>query len=203
MKEFLTRSLTYTDYIGLIDRLLDENKTTGNNQSDVMVGYGRLNRARMRRLDNSIEIDPAFSSAVASLDLDMIWLVITEGWCGDAAQNIPVIEKVAAANPGIETRYILRDENSSLMDKFLTNGARSIPKLIAIDRQSCTVIGTGGPRPAAAQHQFEEQRSAGIDKPLLMENLQRWYHRDRGRSLQAELVELAAEWSQANYALAA
>jgi hypothetical protein len=203
MKEFLTRSLTYTDYIGLIDRLLSENKTTGDNQSDVMVGYGQLNRARMRRLDNSIEIDPAFSSAVASLDLDMIWLVITEGWCGDAAQNIPVIEKVAAANPGIETRYILRDENSSLMDKFLTNGARSIPKLIAIDRQSCTVIGTWGPRPAAAQHQFEEQRSAGIDKPLLMENLQRWYHRDRGRSLQAELVELAAEWSQANYALAA
>jgi len=203
MKEFLTSSLTYTDYIGLIDRLLSENKTTGDNQSDVMVGYGQLNRARMRRLDNSIEIDPAFSSAVASLDLDMIWLVITEGWCGDAAQNIPVIEKVAAANPGIETRYILRDENSSLMDKFLTNGARSIPKLIAIDRPSGTVIGTWGPRPAAAQHQFEEQRSAGIDKPLLMENLQRWYHRDRGRSLQAELVELAAEWSQANYALAA
>jgi hypothetical protein len=203
MKEFLTRSLTYTDYIGLIDRLLSENKTTGDNQSDVMVGYGQLNRARMRRLDNSIEIDPAFSSAVASLDLDMIWLVITEGWCGDAAQNIPVIEKVAAANPGIETRYILRDENSSLMDKFLTNGARSIPKLIAIHRPSGTVIGTWGPRPAAAQHQFEEQRSAGIDKPLLMENLQRWYHRDRGRSLQAELVELAAEWSQANYALAA
>src|SRR6185503_16732246 len=203
MKEYLNRSLTYSDYLELLNRLLGENKTTGNDHSGAMVGYGRLNRARMRRLDNTIEIDTRVRDSVAQLDVDWMWLVITEGWCGDAAQNIPVIEKVAAANPGIETRYILRDENPALMDQFLTNGARSIPKLIAIDRKSGRVLGTWGPRPSAAQQLFEEQKSAGTNKPLLMENLQRWYHRDRGRSLQAELADLCAWWAQANYALAA
>ena len=61
----------------------------------------------------------------------MIWLIITEGWCGDAAQCIPTIEKIAAESKNIETHYVLRDENLDLIDEYLTNNARSIPKLIA------------------------------------------------------------------------
>ena len=59
-----------------------------------------------------------------------IWLILTEAWCGDAAQNIPTIEKIARENDRIKTLYLLRDENLELMDKYLTGGARAIPKLI-------------------------------------------------------------------------
>jgi len=149
----------------------------------------------MQRLDKTFQLKENVRSKIAALRVDWIWLIITEGWCGDAAQNIPLIEKIAAANSGIETRYILRDENAELMDRFLTNGARSIPKLIAVERNGGKILGTWGPRPNACQVFFSEQKNAGLDKPLIMENLQRWYHADKGTSLQCEVADLALDWA--------
>ena len=203
MKQYIERSLTFKEYIGLIDRLLTFGKTTGDNQSESMVGYGRLNRARMRRLEKTIEMDEGVRKYMARLNVDWLWLIITEGWCGDAAQNIPVIEKIASGNQGIETRYVLRDENSELMDQFLTNGTRSIPKLIAIDRRSGEILGTWGPRPKAAQDVFAELKAQGIEKSVITENIQRWYLADRGVSLQKEISDLAAVWTKSTLAKAA
>jgi hypothetical protein len=203
IREYLRRSMSFPEYVGLIERLLSQHMTTGPDQSDAMFNYTKLNRQRMRRLERTIELDEFSKAKMAQCDRDMIWLVVTEGWCGDAAQNVPIIEKLAAANSGIETRYILRDENPALMDRFLTGGSRSIPKLIAIDRQTGEVLGTWGPRPAAAQAWFDEMKAAGLEKPLMMENLQRWYLSDRGRSLQQELVELLSGWTRTSLAKAA
>jgi hypothetical protein len=203
MNEYINRSLSFTEYLDLIDRLLLEGKTTGPVQSDSMLGYARVNRARIQRLMNTIELEDKVSAFIRSLDIDWVWLIITEGWCGDAAQNIPVIEKIAAANSGIETRYILRDENPELMDRFLTNGSRSIPKLIAVERKSNNVLGTWGPRPELGQQLFNDQKTAGVDKPLILENLQRWYHQNRGRSIQAELADLSLWWAKAPLSRAA
>ncbi|MGH7783205.1 MAG: thioredoxin family protein, partial [Candidatus Binatia bacterium] len=105
------------------------------------------------------------------------------------AQNIPIIEKIAAQSVSIETRYILRDENLELMDQFLTNDARSIPKLIALDSENHEVVGSWGSRPGPAQNLFYELKEKGIEKPLIMEDLQRWYNADRGHSIQKELAE--------------
>jgi hypothetical protein len=203
MNKYINRSLSFNEYIGLLDKLLSEGKTTGPNQSESMVGYGRLNLKRMRRLEKTVELDENVSSQISELSVDWIWLIITEGWCGDAAQNIPVIEKIAETNAGIETRYILRDENPELMDRFLTNGARSIPKLIAIDRKSGDVLGTWGPRPKAALDLLAEQMSRAIEKPVISENIQRWYLADHGRSLQAEIAELTDRWARPSLAKAA
>jgi hypothetical protein len=202
-KHYLERSLSFSEYIDLIGRLLAEGKTTGPNQSEAMVSFGKLNRQRMSRIGKTLELESEVRDTVSALDASMTWLIITEGWCGDAAQNIPVIEKIAAANHGIETRYILRDENLELMDRFLTSGARSIPKLIAIDKASGEVVGTWGPRPEPAQQYFREMKEAGLEKPLINENLQRWYVADRGRSLQFELQMLLSEWSRRRLAKAA
>jgi len=203
MKEYIDRSISFDEYIALIDSLLAEGKTTGPKQSESMFNYGRLNRARMGRLEKTVELDHRTRAHMAGLDVDWVWLIITEGWCGDAAQNIPVIEKIAEANRGIETRYILRDEHPELMDRFLTNGSRSIPKLIAIDRRSGEIIGTWGPRPQAARDLFNEQKSRGLEKNAILENIQRWYLADKGRSLQNEIAELGETWSRSPLALAA
>jgi len=203
MKGYIESSISFDEYISLIDSLLAEGKTTGPKQSESMFNYGQLNRARMERLNKTIEIDDSTRSRIAGLDASWIWLIITEGWCGDAAQNIPVIEKIAAANPGIETRYILRDEHPELIDGFLTNGSRSIPKLIAIDRRSGEVLGTWGPRPKPAQDLFYEQKSSGIEQHTIHENLQRWYLTDRGHSLQNEIAGLSDIWSGSLVAKAA
>src|SRR5690606_22880736 len=106
---------TFAEYIKLVDDLLLEGKTTGPVQSDAMFNYGKLNRQRMHRLEKTVNLDKSLKEKARSLGVRWIWLVITEGWCGDAAQNIPVIEKIAAENERIETRYVLRDENPELM----------------------------------------------------------------------------------------
>jgi hypothetical protein len=86
----------YAEYIKLIDDLLLDGKTTGENQSEMMFNYGKLNRQRMNRLEKTIRLGDSLKEKLRGVKRKMIWLVITEGWCGDAAQNIPVIEKIAA-----------------------------------------------------------------------------------------------------------
>ena len=195
MKEYIEKSMTYAEYIKLIDDLLLDGKTTGPNQSDAMFNYGKLNRQRMHRLEKTVVLNDSLREKVQNINRKMIWLVITEGWCGDAAQNIPVIEKIAGASDFIETRYVLRDENLELMDSFLTNNARSIPKLIALDAESLETLGTWGPRPKESMDLFIEMRDRGLEKPLIMENLQRWYIADKNQSIQTEFEKLLEDWN--------
>ncbi len=196
MKNYIEKSMAYAEYIVLIDELLAEGKTTGPNQSEAMFNYGKLNRQRMKRLGNTVELNKSLAEKMRKVGRKMIWLILTEGWCGDAAQNIPIIEKITHENSNIETRYLLRDENLELMDKYLTNNARSIPKLIALDAETLAEIGTWGPRPQAAMDYFLEMRDGGMEKPQMMENLQRWYLQDKNQMIQTEFEDLIEEWTE-------
>ncbi len=186
--------MTFAEYTKLIEDLLAHGKTTGKNQSDAMTGYAVLNRQRMKRLEKTIELSDGVRTAAHSLTRKLIWLVVTEGWCGDAAQNVPVIEKIAAESDKIETRYVLRDENLELMDQYLTNGARSIPKMIALDAETLKVLGTWGARPAAAQSLFTEMKANGTEKSVIFEEMQRWYNADKTFSTQNEFEKLLKVW---------
>ena len=195
MKNYLEKSMTFAEYIALIEGLLAEGKTTGTNQSETMFNYGKLNRQRMKRLEKTVDLNKTLKEKAQNIERKMIWLIITEGWCGDAAQNIPIIEKIAAESSNIVTRYVLRDENLELMDAYLTNSARSIPKLIALDSETLEAIGTWGPRPQLAMDLFYELRKQGMEKPLQMENLQRWYLADKNQSIQIEFENLLNVWN--------
>lgn len=195
--------MTFAEYIDLVDGLLKDGKTTGPVQTVAKVEFTKLNRYRMNRLEKTTVLGEGIKAAAKGMTSKMTWLIITEGWCGDAAQNVPVIEKIAAESDNIETRYILRDENLELMDRYLTDGARSIPKLIAIDTASGDVLGTWGSRPKAAQEAFEEMKANGIDKDVILEQMQRWYNADKSMSLQVEFEGLVAEWGKGRLAAAA
>ncbi len=194
MKQYVDKSISFDEYSKLIDQLVADGRTTGPNQSEKMAEYTRLNRQRMVRLGKTVDPLDEATNGAAAISRRMIWLIITEAWCGDAAQNIPVIEKVAGLSDKIETRYILREENLELMDRFLTEGARSIPKLIALDARTYEVLGTWGPRPKEAQDLFASLKADGVEKALITEQLQRWYNADRGRSLQQEFAGLVGLW---------
>ena len=194
MREFIEQSMSFDEYVKMLDEILAEGKTTGPVQSDEMFQFARLNRQRMSRLEKTLGLESEAERLIGQLEKGQVWLVITEGWCGDAAQNIPVIEKLAAANDHIETRYILRDQHPELIDQFLTNGTRSIPVLIAIDTATYNVLGRWSARPRKAQDYFTALKSQGLDKPAINEKLQRWYNDDKGRSLQLEIAELAQNW---------
>ena len=203
MKSYIEKSMTYAEYIKLIDDLLIDGKTTGEVQSEAMFNYGKLNRQRMHRLEKTVKLNDSLKEKAGKIGRKMIWLIITEGWCGDAAQNIPTIEKIAAESKSIETRYVLRDENLELINAYLTNNARSIPKLIALDAETLQEIGTWGPRPQTAMNYYDEMKHQGLEKPPIMENLQRWYLQDKEKSLQSEFEDLLSEWSNAGLQTAA
>ncbi|MEO7660453.1 MAG: thioredoxin family protein [Pyrinomonadaceae bacterium] len=203
MKNYIARAMTFAEYENLIDKLLAEGKTTGLVQSEAMFGYGTLNRRRMLRVGKTVELSESLRRAVKNYTRPLTWLIITEGWCGDAAQNIPVIEKIAAQSDKINTLYLLRDENPELIDQFLTGGARSIPKLIAIDPATLNVLGSWGARPSSAQQLFESLKAIGNEKSVIQEEIQRWYNYDKGRSLQTEFEGLLSEWSNVQSSKAA
>jgi hypothetical protein len=196
LKTYIQKSMSFTEYIGLIDELLLEGKTTGSKQTEGRVFFSKLNRQRMRRLDKTVVLNDPIKEKATKTARKMFWLIITEGWCGDSAQNVPVIEKIAGTSANIETRYVLRDENPELMDAYLTNNARSIPKLIAIDAETFEEIGTWGPRPRPATEYFYEQRAAGTDEAKIKENIQRWYLADKEQTIQKEFEELLSDWAK-------
>ena len=144
----------------------------------------------MDRLDKKIEISEETKLHLQKLDKKQLWLVLTEGWCGDAAQNLPVIEKMAAESSNIELRLILRDENPEVMDLFLTNGARAIPKLISFDEEF-NVLFTWGARPSiATQMVVDYKADHGKLDPEFKKNLQIWYNKDKGQNVQSDFVAL-------------
>ena len=203
VEKYILKAFTYDEYRNLVDKLVNEGDTTGPEKSASRIDYTKLNRQRMARLDKTVVLSEPVRMAAALNTRPMYWLIITESWCGDAAQNIPVIEKIAAESGIIETRYILRDENLELMDGFLENGARAIPKLVAMDRKSFEVISTWGSRPEALKELYAKIKAQGSDKAVISEALQRWYNTDKGGSLQSEFCELIKSWSRTTSAVVA
>jgi len=187
----LKNSMSYNDYLNLIDEKISQNASTGHEQNEMLTDFTKLNRARMKRLDKTQEILPQLEAAVKQINQKQIWLVLTESWCGDAAQHVPVFNKLSAINPFIDLRLVLRDDNDELMQKYLTNGGRSIPKLIAVSGDLQTELFTWGPRPATAQVEVKrllDQEDGFNDK--VKEGIQIWYNNDKGVSLQNELIEI-------------
>jgi hypothetical protein len=149
-----------------------------------------LNSTRMKRLDKTIKIHDKTNAEIQKIKKPTTWLVLTEGWCGDAAQNLPVINKMADLNDNITLKIVLRDENLDLMDLFLTNGARAIPKLIVLDKDN-NLLDTWGPRPAVATKMVADYKTEhGALDAQLKEDLQVWYNKDKGKSTQDDFIKL-------------
>ena len=189
--ERLATGYSYSAYRQLIDEALLQNRTTGLNQSEELTHYTRLNVQRMGRIDKTVQLLPELREALANLQNRYVWLVITEGWCGDAAQIVPVLEAVVQASDGkLESRYLLRDENPELMDRYLTNGGRSIPKLVILHADTLTEVTNWGPRPVAAQAMFMQLKAQGIPHNEFITQVHGWYAKDKTQSTQQELVQL-------------
>lgn len=187
----LDETFSYELYRKLIDELLLNNRTTGPNQSENYIHYTKMGQQRMKRLDKTVKLLDESIKAVNAIDKDQIWLVLTEAWCGDAGQNIPVIHKMAALNPKVELHLHLRDEQLEIMDQFLTNGGRSIPKLIILDKETLEVLGTWGPRPQELQDMvLQHKTNPTMTGEEFAIATQKWYNEDKGESVQREIIEL-------------
>lgn len=194
-RSVIENAYTYEEYRELINDLLLIGRTTGENHSEARVHYTNMNSHRMRRIDKRIELMEPLKDRLDKLNRAMTWLVLTEAWCGDAAQNLPVIQKIADYSSKIQTRYILRDENLEIMELFLTNGrSRSIPKLICLDSQSLVLLGHWGPRPNGATRLFSDLTQKGHPTREVAEKIHKWYADDKTSTMQSEILHLIDEW---------
>jgi hypothetical protein len=196
MKTYIAKALfnsySYLEYRKLTADLLKEGKSTATVQTEEMTHYSELNESRMRRLDKTIKISDEIIVKLNNLNHHYIWLVLTESWCGDAAQILPILNKMAVASNGkIDMKLALRDEHVELMNHFLTNKGKAIPKLICIDKATGSVVADWGPRPQGAVNLIKEYKEQfGTIDETTKADLQLWYLHDKGISTQNEIMEL-------------
>lgn len=176
----------------LLAQLVKDGRTSGHDQSEEMVAYTKLNLARTVRNEKTVKLLPEVIEALSKVH-NMTWLVITEPWCGDSSQVLPVLAMMAAAAPDIHMRVVLRDEHLELMDHYLTHGGRSVPKLIAIDPKGKELF-TWGPRPQAAQDMVWANKdlpeAQQLPKEEIYAKVHAWYAADRGVAIQQEILAL-------------
>lgn len=183
---------SYNEFYEWMGTLSKEGKSSGEDQSEVMAEYTSLNNQRMKRLNKTVNLEPGFLELIEAIKKPQIWYLITETWCGDSAQNLPVIAKIAAAShEKIDLRIILRDENPEWIDKYKTNGGKSIPKLVSFDQDGEELF-SWGPRPLSAHHIMLhwKENPLVVTKADFEKELHTWYAQDKSLSLQKEFVEI-------------
>ena len=191
IEESLTESYSYQEYKERINQLIAEGKSTGHTQNQMLLDYSVLNEVRMKRIDKTQQLETHIIEKLQNLEKPQIWLIIAEGWCGDAAQIVPVLAKMAEQSDKIDLKIVLRDDHDALMSRFLTNGGKAIPKLLLIDAQTRSLINHWGPRPQEAYQLVENyKKEHGKIDDTIKTDLQKWYLKDKGISIQNEVIEL-------------
>jgi len=186
INEKIAQAVDYNQYIRNLEGQLDER-----NENEKIQNYVYLNVRRMKRIAKQYEPAPYLVKLVMKINRPVTWLVITEGWCGDAAHVLPILETLSMLSFKPQLKIVLRDEHPDLIEEYLTNGSRSIPKILAFDEDG-QLISQWGPRPNSAQ-QMVESFMNGVSEYAnyqeLTEAVQKWYHYDRYLTFESEIIE--------------
>lgn len=156
--------------------------------------YITNNVALMDEYDKTYRVSADLEAVLADAHAT-IWLVISEGWCGDAAFNLPMMAAIEKAMPEkVQLRLLFRDSNLDVIDANLTDGGRSIPKLIILS-EDLKELGHWGPRPAPLQALMKEWKSEGLGIKELIPKVHEWYDADQTNTVQQELKMLIEAYS--------
>jgi hypothetical protein len=191
---YWTHGMSYKEYRQLLTDLLAEGETTGDNQSPEMIQYAKLNLQRMKRVEKTFRPVEELLHEKEGPQKAVHWLVLTEGWCGDAAQTTAAMAAMAELLDGVEIRYLLRDQHLELMDLFLTRGGRAIPLIIFLDA-GFQLLGRWGARPAELQALIDQMRTEGkLSFGQMVEQVHLWYAEDKTLSIQKEIAEILSSF---------
>lgn len=190
IEKSLENAISYPDYRTLVEGLIVAGKSTGKEQSESLLNYTVLNDKRMKRLDKTIRLTEETKTKLQEVNTPQTWLLITESWCGDAAQTLPIIYKMAEENKLLTLKIVLRDDHEALMDLFLTNGSKSVPKLIVLNAHN-EVLNSWGPRPTIATKMVADYKAKhGKLDADFKQDLQVWYNKDKGKNTQEDLLAI-------------
>ena len=188
--KLIAQSFSYETFIKKIETgIISSPHATQDDETKKLYNYTKLNLQRMKRIEKTFEVSEELKQILLSIKTPQHWVVITEGWCGDSAQNLPAIAKMAKVNPAIELQIVERGKNLEIMDLNLTNGTRSIPILISCDTHGNELF-HWGPRPREAQELVVKLKNEGLEHDAFIVQLHLWYAKNKGAALEMEFVKL-------------
>ena len=181
--------MNFIAYQEIFQQILNDPQPPAPYQDPDYLNYVKLNWSRQQRWLKTGILNEELAAVIGSIKGEQHWTIITEPWCGDAAHSIPFLHRLSELNPLIKVDYQLRDSEPFLIDQYLTNGSKSIPKLIVRDSNGNDLF-NWGPRPKQAQELLDKLKAKNADFETIKLELQHWYNLDRGESLCVELETL-------------
>jgi hypothetical protein len=185
----IMKTQTWEDYLQLFEQILSGEFTNELYEKADYKDYVRMNLSRVNRWLKNGDMNADLVQAIEQINTPQTWFLITEPWCGDAAHSTPFIARFAALNRNITLKIVLRDENHDFIDQYLTNGGRSIPKLIIRD-ESDKDLCVWGPRPQTLSVIFAQLKAENQPFEVVNKTLQNWYNQNKGVDIQNELLAL-------------
>lgn len=182
---------TYEEFMEYSENKLNETDIENlDEKGKIYYDYSKINLHRVNRINKTFKANEEIVKLVQEIDKEQTWLIITEDWCGDSAQNLPYLNKYLSNNPLIKIIIILRDSNLEAIDNYFTNGnPRSIPKIVVFDNEANELF-AWGPRPKFAQDLVQQLKSEGYTNKEFNKELHLWYARNRGKEFEMELLGL-------------
>ncbi len=181
--------MNFQSYLQYFESILDNPNPSAPYDNPDYFNYTKLNWSRMSRWLKHGVLSPEIKKVISDIQAPQEWIIITEPWCGDAAHIVPFLHMITQLNPLIKVDYELRDSEPFRINTYLTNGGKSIPKLIVRD-ETGKDLATWGPRPAACQAVYDKLKEEKADFETLKIELQKWYNKDEGRGTLTELSAL-------------
>ena len=183
--------MTIQDYVDTFSSILESPAPAAPYDNPDYINYTKLNESRQKRWFKKGDLLSTTKDALSTIKEHQHWIIITEPWCGDASHNIPWIIKMAECNPLISYEIQLRDSEPFLINEYLTNGGKAIPKVIVRDKDGNDLF-VWGPRPKNAQSLFLELKNKNSDSEQQKIALQNWYNENKGEDIQNEFIQLIA-----------
>lgn len=85
-------------------------------------------------------------------------LILSEDWCGDCTDNLPIVDRIARESGKLDARIVSRDANLEIADAHLKYGKfRSVPLMLFLDQEG-NVLGTFIERPESVTELRAQKR---------------------------------------------
>jgi glutaredoxin-related protein len=181
--------MTFEEYLNYFEQIILNPEQYPVYQDENYYNYAKLNWSRTNRWLNKFEPNDELKTLISSIQEPQTWIIITEPWCGDAAHSVPQLINMVENNANIKVEIQLRDEEPFMIDNYLTNGGKSIPKLIIRDADNNDLV-VWGPRPEKLQELFLFWKEEGVEFNTMKESIQKWYNEDKGVEIQNDIIKL-------------
>ena len=178
--------INWYEYLSSFEDILSRKLTKKPYDNEAYIEYVKLNKSRMNRWLRTGLLKGSTQQTIEKIREVQNWYIITEPWCGDAAHSVPFIYLLSELNQNIKLTLILRDSEPEWIERYLTNGSRSIPKLIVRNNYDEDLF-TWGPRPKECQLLISELKKQQISDEDIKTRAQEWYNKNKGISLQEEI----------------